>query len=103
MYQEIIDALNDAENNSQISICCITGNGEFFSSGNDVTNYLRSKNNESQEKLIEDGVNLYGYIIILQKINFKNNNHEINIRKYVESFIKFKKPLIGTIFKLLLK
>jgi enoyl-CoA hydratase/carnithine racemase len=63
MYQEIIDALTEAQNDNKISICCLTGNGKFFSSGNDITNYLKPKDNESQEQLIENGVNSYGYAI----------------------------------------
>jgi enoyl-CoA hydratase/carnithine racemase len=63
MYLEICDALNEAQNDDKISICCITGNGQFFSSGNDVLNYLKPNNEKNQEKLIEDGVRLYGYIV----------------------------------------
>ncbi len=57
-YQELIEALRQAQNDDKISICVITGNGKYYSSGNDLTNYL--KGGENQEKMIEEGINLFG-------------------------------------------
>lgn len=39
MYKEIIEALKEAEADPKISICCITGAGDYYCSGNDLTNF----------------------------------------------------------------
>ena len=51
MYLDIVQALKEAESNDQISMFCITGAGDYFSSGNDLRNYSLNVNNVSIEEL----------------------------------------------------
>lgn len=61
MYQEITEALNEAESNPKVLICAITGNGSYYSSGNDLTNYMKV-NVENPEEEIERGAGLVEYL-----------------------------------------
>lgn len=57
MYQEMTEALKEADSNSKITLCVVTGNGSYYSSGNDLTNYMKS-NVEDPEKEIEKSTNI---------------------------------------------
>lgn len=39
MYRELIQALKEADADPKVSICCITGAGDYYCSGNDLTNF----------------------------------------------------------------
>lgn len=39
MYKEIQEALKEADSNPNVMICCFTGAGEYYSSGNDLSNF----------------------------------------------------------------
>ncbi len=39
MYNEVALALKEADQDSNVIACCFTGEGEYFSSGNDLNNY----------------------------------------------------------------
>lgn len=39
MYKELIEALKEADNNPNVLMCCITGAGDYYCSGNDLTNF----------------------------------------------------------------
>ena len=41
MYEEIPRALQEAEENSDILFVVLTGSGDYFSSGNDLSNYMK--------------------------------------------------------------
>lgn len=56
-YSEIIDALKEADQNENVLFCCVTGSGKFFSSGNDLSNYLK-QSDEDSSVLIKKGVDL---------------------------------------------
>ena len=62
MYQEIIEALNEAENDPEVKICCITGNGPFFSSGNDLENFMINDHSDPQN-VIETKCKHFEYLI----------------------------------------
>ena len=51
MYEDIPKALKEADENSSIVLVAITGSGEFFSSGNDLSNYLKPTDNPEAEIL----------------------------------------------------
>jgi peroxisomal 3,2-trans-enoyl-CoA isomerase len=39
MYRELIEALKEADRNPQIFMVCITGAGNYYCSGNDLSNF----------------------------------------------------------------
>ena len=56
MYFELKDALNEANKNENISFVCITGAGDYFTSGNDLNNYSESsESNLSFEEMKKQG------------------------------------------------
>jgi enoyl-CoA hydratase/carnithine racemase len=60
MMIEITEALKEADTLPQINSCCVTGNGRYYSSGNDLMNYanLNNQNNEDDDQLIKEGVKI---------------------------------------------
>ncbi|XP_028392030.1 enoyl-CoA delta isomerase 2, mitochondrial-like [Dendronephthya gigantea] len=75
MYLEIIQALKQAgEDNSVVTL--ITGAGQYFCSGNDLTNFLNIPP-EGPEKMAADGREL--------------------LREFVKTFIDFPKPIVAAV------
>ena len=54
MYAEMTVALREAEENSDIKLFCLTGNGDYFTSGNDLNNYLKNTEDDF-EKVLDNG------------------------------------------------
>lgn len=77
MYNELIDALAEANANTNIGAICITGAGNYYSAGNDLTSF------SSQEAMSD----LKGAAV----------NGGILLEKFVNAFINLDKPLIGLI------
>uniref|UniRef100_A0A8C3XX71 Enoyl-CoA delta isomerase 2 n=1 Tax=Catharus ustulatus TaxID=91951 RepID=A0A8C3XX71_CATUS len=75
MYREIIKALQEAGKNDS-TIAVITGNGDYYSSGNDLNNFTNVKPGE-MEKMAKDGAVL--------------------LKEFVGQFIDFPKPLIAVV------
>lgn len=73
MYQDILLALNAASQDNSI-ITVFTGNGEYYSSGNDLTNFT---NKDVSEKMFEDG--------------------DFPVRKLIDTLIDFPKPLVAVV------
>ncbi|XP_011501039.1 PREDICTED: enoyl-CoA delta isomerase 2, mitochondrial [Ceratosolen solmsi marchali] len=72
MYKDIIKILNESANNDAVTTVVITGNGDFYSSGNDFLSYTKNKN--------------------------INADNEINIiQQFVESLILYPKLLIAVV------
>lgn len=93
MFDEIADALNKTAKNEKISMMTLTGNGKFYSSGNDITNFLK----------------IYGWlrklwIYFVIKFDFSEENgvdHAVKtLDQFVFAFVEFPKPL-KKIFKLI--
>lgn len=59
MYDQITKALKEANSNPDIIACCITGNGAYFSSGNDLNNYTGTMEGDIEEK-IKSGCDMCG-------------------------------------------
>ncbi|XP_005327554.2 enoyl-CoA delta isomerase 2 isoform X1 [Ictidomys tridecemlineatus] len=75
MYKEIIHALKAAStDNSAITV--FTGNGDYYSSGNDLTNFTDVSPNSIEETA---------------------KNASILLREFVDAFIDFPKPLVAVI------
>ncbi|NXJ75028.1 ECI2 isomerase, partial [Trogon melanurus] len=75
MYREIIKALEEAGKDDS-TIAVITGNGDYYSSGNDLSNFTNVQPG-GMEKMAEDGA--------------------ILLKEFVSHFIDFPKPLIGVV------
>ncbi|CAF0818124.1 unnamed protein product [Brachionus calyciflorus] len=75
MYSEIAMALKEAEENPKIKICVFTGAGDYFSSGNDLSNY--TVQNEDPRDAIKKGCDL--------------------VENFINSFINFSKPLVALV------
>uniref|UniRef100_A0A8C5ZLT6 Delta(3)-Delta(2)-enoyl-CoA isomerase n=1 Tax=Marmota marmota marmota TaxID=9994 RepID=A0A8C5ZLT6_MARMA len=75
MYKEIIHALKAAStDNSAITV--ITGNGDYYSSGNDLTNFTDVRPTSIEETA---------------------KNGSILLRDFVDAFIDFPKPLVAVV------
>ncbi|XP_008940947.1 PREDICTED: enoyl-CoA delta isomerase 2, mitochondrial [Merops nubicus] len=75
MYREIIKALEEAGKNDS-TIAVITGNGDYYSSGNDLNNFTNIQPGD-MEKMAKDGAVL--------------------LREFVDHFIDFPKPLFAVV------
>ena len=58
MYAEIVSALENADANPEVVLCCLTVKGPYFSSGNDLANYL-NQGIDKFDQAIEKGVALF--------------------------------------------
>ncbi|NXH58432.1 ECI2 isomerase, partial [Rhabdornis inornatus] len=75
MYREIIKALEEAGKNDS-TVAVITGNGDYYCSGNDLNNFTNIQPGE-MEKMAKDGAVL--------------------LKEFVGHFIDFPKPLIAVV------
>ncbi|XP_053915602.1 enoyl-CoA delta isomerase 2 isoform X2 [Cuculus canorus] len=75
MYGEIMKALEEAGKDDS-TIAVITGNGDYYSSGNDLNNFASALAGEA-EKMAKDGA--------------------ILLKDFVDHFIDFPKPLIAVV------
>ena len=55
MYNELISALKEAEENPNITMCVITGAGDYYCSGNDLTNFSTKEAMQNIKKAAIDG------------------------------------------------
>lgn len=76
MYKDIGKALKEAGSSDEYSIACITGTGDFYCSGNDLSNFT----NVTPEQIPA----------------MAKNGREV-LEEFVEAFIDFPKPLIALI------
>ncbi|NXC18277.1 ECI2 isomerase, partial [Corythaeola cristata] len=75
MYREIMKALEEAGKDDS-TIAVITGNGDYYSSGNDLTNFTNIQTG-GMEKMAKDGAVL--------------------LKEFVGHFIDFPKPLVAVV------
>jgi len=75
MYEEIILALNEASTNNSV-LTLITGAGDYYCSGNDLSNFMTIQPHQMKQIAIESGDLL---------------------RRYIEAYINFPKPLIAAV------
>uniref|UniRef100_H2PHT5 Enoyl-CoA delta isomerase 2 n=4 Tax=Pongo abelii TaxID=9601 RepID=H2PHT5_PONAB len=75
MYHEIMHALKAASKDDSI-ITVLTGNGDYYSSGNDLTNFTDIPPGGVEEKA---------------------KNNAVLLREFVDCFIDFPKPLIAVV------
>ncbi|KAL7058194.1 hypothetical protein AAHC03_016638 [Spirometra sp. Aus1] len=78
MYETWTSMLNKAAEDSNVKMVVITGTGDYFCSGNDLSNFSEaSKPGADLQKMVDAGKQV--------------------MEKFVASFIDFPKPLIGLI------
>jgi len=76
MYNYIRDVLNEAANNPDVKIFVLTGAGNFYCAGNDLSNFTQMPAGGRQD--------------------FARDMGEI-LRTFVEAFIHFPKPLVAAV------
>ena len=62
MYQDVAAALKEADQDPSVIACCMTGNGEYYSSGNDLSNYTGNMMEGDVEAKIKEGCDMCGYV-----------------------------------------
>uniref|UniRef100_A0A2R5L3U8 Putative enoyl-coa hydratase/isomerase n=1 Tax=Ornithodoros turicata TaxID=34597 RepID=A0A2R5L3U8_9ACAR len=78
MYQGIIDLVKEVTEREDVNLLVLTGTGDFFSSGNDLENFLHmAKTGRTIEDLAKDAAEL--------------------VRAYVSTFIDFPKPMVALV------
>lgn len=55
MYKDLIEALKEADANSKIKMAVLTGAGDYFCSGNDLTNFQTKEALMNVKKAAKDG------------------------------------------------
>lgn len=73
MYNEIMQALSEADKNPNVVMAVITGNGKYYCAGNDLDSFGTPEAMKNMKKAAEDGRVLF--------------------ETFVNSFINFSKPL----------
>ncbi|XP_066975855.1 enoyl-CoA delta isomerase 2-like [Macrobrachium rosenbergii] len=92
MYNGFMKALLEAGADPQTVITVITGTGEYFSSGNDIGNFMKAEEEESSSVSDEaDPDTEEGQIAVVRKKGVNRFEKLINI------LIEFPKPLIAVV------
>ncbi|XP_065065356.1 enoyl-CoA delta isomerase 2-like [Rhopilema esculentum] len=76
MYLEIMEALEEADKDASVKLAVITGEGDFYCSGNDLSNFTNIPP-EGPQKMARDARDV--------------------LMKYTNSYIDFSKPLIAAV------
>eukprot|EP00118_Oscarella_pearsei_P001575 m.7802 g.7802 ORF g.7802 m.7802 type:complete len:384 (+) comp19665_c0_seq2:13-1164(+) len=76
MYRDITAAIERAGSDDSTRVCTVTANGDYYSSGNDLNNFAQIPP-EGVQKMAEEGGEI--------------------LRTFVDSFIKFPKPLVAIV------
>ena len=63
MYRELIQALKEADSNPNVLMCCITGAGQYYCSGNDLSNFSTKEAMQNRAQASVDGGVLLEYFI----------------------------------------
>lgn len=77
MYNELIQALNEADKNPNISAVCITGAGDYYCAGNDLTSFTTKEAMQNMKQSAKDG--------------------GVLCEAFVNAFINISKPLVAVI------
>jgi peroxisomal 3,2-trans-enoyl-CoA isomerase len=78
MYDEIAAALDVAAKDASVRVAVTTGTGDYYCSGNDLSNFMQVEfTPENMKKAADEG--------------------EVRLRKFVDTFINFPKPLVAAL------
>lgn len=69
MYNELIEALNQADKDPKVLMCVVTGSGDYYCSGNDLTNFTTKEAMADFKKAAVEGGVLLTYFIFLFTFN----------------------------------
>jgi peroxisomal 3,2-trans-enoyl-CoA isomerase len=58
MYVELQEALKEAESNPNVLLCCLTGAGDFYCAGNDLSNFTEGLKTRSVAEMAQEGRDL---------------------------------------------
>lgn len=61
MYHEIMDALAEADQDKSVKFAVITGEGDFYCSGNDLSNFMNIPP-EGPQKMARDAREVLEYV-----------------------------------------
>jgi peroxisomal 3,2-trans-enoyl-CoA isomerase len=78
MYEGIISALNESNMDKGTTITLFTGSGDYYCSGNDLSNFTRGVNSQEDMRKMADTA-------------------EEMFHRFVAAFIDHKKPLVGLV------
>jgi enoyl-CoA hydratase/carnithine racemase len=76
MYNKVADVLRAADKDPKILFCCLTGAGDYYCSGTDLSTFMTPEALSNLEKATADG----GLIM----------------DNFVTAFIDFSKPLVAS-------
>lgn len=77
MYHEITNTLNDAAKRNDILVTAITGAGDFYSSGNDLNNFME--------------------VLSADNVEERTAKSSLMFEEFVNAFINFPKILIAVV------
>jgi len=77
MYLDLRQALKEADANPNIKFCLITGSGDFYCSGNDLSNFTENMGSKSIQEFAKECRDF--------------------LHAFVEDFIDFSKPIVGVV------
>lgn len=77
MYLELTKALNEAAENNNILITAITGSGDFYSSGNDLNNFMEVLSADNVDEQARESSQMF--------------------ENFINAFINFPKVLIAVV------
>ncbi len=58
MYVELQEALKEAESNPNVLLCCLTGAGDFYCAGNDLSNFTEGLKTRTVAEMAQEGRDL---------------------------------------------
>lgn len=71
MYAEIQQALEDAGKDGAVSVTALTGAGEYYCSGNDLSNFAKIPP-EGPQKMAAEGRQILQYVLVLGCDYYRN-------------------------------
>ena len=94
MYRDITSALARAGSDDAVRVCTLTAHGDYYSSGNDLNSFMNVTPG-GVERIAREGEEILQY-----RCTFLENSScifHLIFSAFVDSFIKFPKPLVAIV------
>ena len=93
MYRDITSALARAGSDDAVRVCTLTAQGDYYSSGNDLNSFMNVTPG-GVERVAREGEEILRY-----RCTFFREFvlHHLIFSAFVDSFIKFPKPLVAIV------